>query len=159
VDVGSCEHVFSNSTDRGPYLRPFLPRPSAVAFWQIVDDIRAAASTLLHFFQRCSHRTLFPLAPLRPAALHSIPQRAITAVRSESSSLEGPALPRETVLALFSRTDSEFALRMSDHLHVLAPPSGVPIPHSLSETRTRRCGCADHHERQVDASNSRMVRS
>ena len=37
--------------------------------------------------QRCSHRTLFPLAPLRQAALRSIPQRAITAVRSESSSL------------------------------------------------------------------------
>jgi hypothetical protein len=31
---------------------------------------------------------LFPLAPLRQAALRFIPQRAITAVRSESCSLE-----------------------------------------------------------------------
>ena len=67
-------------------------------------------------FQRCSHRALFPLAPLQQAALRSIPQRAITAVRSESSSLKGPATPRETVPALLSRTDSEFALRNCDHL-------------------------------------------
>ena len=42
-------------------------------------------------WQRCSHRTLFPLAPLRQAALRSIPQRAITAVRSDSPSRKSNA--------------------------------------------------------------------
>jgi hypothetical protein len=90
-------------------LGPLLMAISA----EVLD---ASSKTSLSPFQKCSHRTLFPLAPLRQAALRSIPQRAITAVRSESSSLKGPATPRETVPALLSRTDSEFALRNCDHL-------------------------------------------
>src|ERR1700693_25939 len=80
-------------------------------------------------WQTCSHRALFPLALLRQAALRSIPQRAITAVRSESSSLKGPATPRETVPALFSLTASEFALRSCDHLRRphCAPGGSAPV--------------------------------
>jgi hypothetical protein len=51
----------------------------------------------------------------------------------------------ETVPALASRTDSEFALRNCDHLRRPRCALGVPIPYSHSESQTRRCGCADHH--------------
>ncbi len=104
-----------------------------------------SSKSLLSPFQRCSHRALFPWPPLRQAALRSIPQRAITAVRSESSSLKGPATARETVPALLSRTDSEFAVRNCDHLRRPRCALGHSDPHSHSESRTRRCGCADHH--------------
>jgi hypothetical protein len=60
------------------FLLPALPRRGSSL--QKLKDFAP-------LWQRCSHRTLFPLAPLRQAALRSIPQRAITAVRSESSSL------------------------------------------------------------------------
>ena len=56
------------------------------------------------------------------------------------------ATPRETVPALLSRTDSEFALRSCDHLRRPHLRSRlVPRPYSHAESRPRRCGCADHH--------------
>jgi len=57
----------------------------------------------------------------------------------------------ETVPALFSLTDSELVVEDVIICAVLAVLSAVPIPRSHSESRTPRCGCADHHVIELTA--------
>jgi hypothetical protein len=70
--------------------------------------------------RRCSHRALFPWPPLRQASRCRIPQRTITAVRSERfrENISKSALnlsPAGDCACPFLRTDSEFCWEC-DHL-------------------------------------------
>ena len=127
---------------------------------------------LLSLSRECSHRTLFPWPPLRQAARCRIPQRAITAVRSErfhgnisKSALNiAPPLVRASPLGDCACPFLPHRLRVcfvgeGDHLRRPRCALAVPIPCAHSESRTPHCGCAAHHELELIAKLQRTRES
>jgi hypothetical protein len=80
--------------------------------------------------------------------------------------LRGPRFPQRLMMRLrhgdcapapITRTDSEFVGRR-DHLHRPRCAFDPSAPYFHAESRTRRCGCADHHEVEFVVFTTRQAR-